>query len=410
MNFAELSYKFKRMYHFFKTGLWLGYRSERKYGFPAKKLKIITITGTDGKTTSSTLLYYVLKKAGKKVALLSTVAAYINEEIIDTGFHVTSPDPRQLQELLKKMVDKKIEYVVLEVTSHGSYQYRTWGIKPLIAGLTNINHEHLDYHVTYKNYLEAKGMLLAKAKTAIINDDDQSAPMMKRYLRSLGRKFTTYSVLDPVYFRVKQAIQKKFSENYNQMNAFLVYKISQNLGVENKVFITAIREFSGIPGRMEEMIKKPFRVIVDFAHTPQALEAVLKTLKKQKSNKKSQLIAVYGCAGLRDSSKRPVMGRIGTELADQVVFTAEDPRTEDVWSIIRQMKEQLTEHHDKITSIADRGEAIRFAISHLAQKDDIVVILGKGHEQSMCYGSTEYPWDDRQFVREVLSIKQRKKT
>jgi UDP-N-acetylmuramoyl-L-alanyl-D-glutamate--2,6-diaminopimelate ligase len=402
MAIAELIYRAKRPYHFLKTGLMRGFRVERQLGYPARKLKILTITGTDGKTTSSTMLYHVLKNAGKKVALLSTVAAYVNEETIDTGFHVTSPDPAQLHTLLAKMVEKDIEYVVLEVTSHGMYQYRIWGIDPLIAGVTNINHEHLDYHVTYKNYLEAKGMLLAKAKTAILNDDDQSAPMLKRYLRSVGQRFSTYSTTDKIYYKVKQAIDATFTENYNRMNARLVYSFCQYLGIQNQDFIAAIKTFPGIPGRMEEVATKPFRVIVDFAHTPQALEAALNTLKKQLPSKKSKLIAVFGCAGLRDTSKRPLMGRIGTELADHVVFTAEDPRTEDVWSIIRQMKEQLTAHHDKITSIANRGEAITFALSQLAQKDDIVVILGKGHEQSMCYGTTEYPWDDRVFAKEVL--------
>jgi UDP-N-acetylmuramoyl-L-alanyl-D-glutamate--2,6-diaminopimelate ligase len=408
VSIAELIYKAKRPYHFVKTGLMRGFRAERQLNFPARKLKILTITGTDGKTTSTTMLYHVLKTAGKKVALLSTVAAYINNETIDTGLHVTSPDPAQLHTLLAKMVEKNIEYVVLEVTSHGMYQYRVWGINPLIAGITNINHEHLDYHITYKNYLEAKAMLLAKAKTAILNDDDQSAPMLKRYLRSVGQKFSTYSTSDKIYYKVKQAIDDTFTENYNKMNARLVYAMCQNLGIQNQDFISAIKTFPGVPGRMEEIAKKPFRVIVDFAHTPQALEAALSTLKKQLPTKKSKLIAIYGCAGLRDNSKRPIMGRIGAELADLVVFTAEDPRTEDVWSIIRQMKEQLTSHHNKITSIADRGEAIRFALSQLAQKDDIVVILGKGHEQSMCYGTTEYPWDDRVFAKEVLTSLKKK--
>lgn len=399
---AHLIYRLKRPYHFIKTGLMRGLRAERQFGFPAKKLTILTITGTDGKTTSSTLLYHVLKKAGKRVALLTTVAAYIDDETIDTGFHVTSPDPAALHALLAKMVNKGITHVVLEVTSHGIYQYRIWGITPTIAGITNINHEHLDYHITYRNYLEAKAELLIKAGTAIINDDDQSAPMLKRYLRSMGKRFSTYSESDHLYYKVKQAIKKHFPEMYNQMNARLVYNIAHRLGVSNNDFISAVASFPGIPGRMEIITTKPFTVIVDFAHTPQALEAALKAIRPQVP-KHGRLIAVYGCAGLRDTAKRPIMGRIGTELADLVVFTAEDPRTEDIWSIIRQMKEQLTAHHDKVISIAHRGEAITYTLSKLAKKNDIVVILGKGHEQSMCYGTTEYPWDDREAVRSFFS-------
>src|SRR5260221_28136 len=167
--FDQLLYQLKRPFHLLKTGLLKGFPAQVKYKFPARKLKIIAITGTDGKTTSSTLLYHVLQKAGKKVALLSTVAAYIGNEEIDTGFHVTTPDPKALQGFLRKMVDEEYEYLVLEATSHGMYQYRLWGIQPMLAGVTNITREHLDYHVTYDLYLQAKVELLKKAKVAVIN-------------------------------------------------------------------------------------------------------------------------------------------------------------------------------------------------------------------------------------------------
>lgn len=402
MPLNTILYRLKRPYHFVKTGLIRGFRAERQFGFPASKLKIISITGTDGKTTSTTMLYHVLKTAGKRVALLSTIAVYIDDEIIDTGFHVTSPDPAQLHELLRKMVDKGIEYVVLEMTSHGAYQYRNWGIYPIIAGLTNITHEHLDYHITYRNYLEAKLDILLSSQLASINEDDGSAPMIKRLLRANHQKFDSYSTSDHLYFKVAQAIKSRFKEAYNHSNARLVYSISQQLGVSNTDYISAIQTFPGIPGRMEEINTIPFRVVVDFAHTPQALQSALQALREQLPSKNARLIAVFGCAGLRDTTKRPIMGRIGTELADSVVFTAEDPRTEDVWAIIRQMKEQLTSRHDKITSIANRGDAIRFALTKLAKEGDIVGIFGKGHEQSMCYGTQETPWDDREAVRSIL--------
>lgn len=408
MLIKALIYRLKRPYHFFKTGLHRGWRTQRRLGYPARKLKILTITGTDGKTTSSTLLYHVLKAAGYKVALLSTVAAYINDQTIDTGFHVTSPDPGQLHQLFAQMVEEGIEYVVLEVTSHGVYQFRTWGVHPKIAGLTNISPEHLDYHLSYRHYIEAKCLNLTSAQIAVINEDDQSAPMVKRILRAQQQRFLTYSSDDRLYYQVKNTIAKAFPEEYNQANARLVYKMAQLIGVSNQDFIAGIKAFPGIPGRMEFIADKPFKVVVDFAHTPQGLEAALKSLRPLIKKKTGRLIAVYGSAGLRDRAKRPVMGRIGTELADLVVLTAEDPRTENPWAIIRQMKEQLTDHHHKITSIVDRESAIRFALKELARPGDVVGIFGKGHEQSMCYGTTEHPWDDVKIAKKILKERSKK--
>jgi UDP-N-acetylmuramoyl-L-alanyl-D-glutamate--2,6-diaminopimelate ligase len=410
---ANFLYHIKRPYHLVKTGLLKGLRAEFKYGFPAQKLHVIAITGTDGKTTTSTMLYHILKQAGKKVALLTTVAAYIGDEKIDTGFHVTSPDPESLHKFFKQLVDEEYEYVVLEVTSHGMYQYRTWGVMPLIAGITNVANEHLDYHINYQQYLEAKAELLTKSSFALVNDDDQSAFQLKKILRAEKTPFATYSLEDGIHHTIKKVIEKRFPEKYNQSNARLAFAISQKLQIPVKEYKKAIADFPGIPGRMEVIQTKPFKVIVDFAHTPQGLEAALTALRKQlkKQTKKGRLIAVYGAAGLRDFKKRPVMGKIGSELADLVVFTAEDPRTEDVWAIIRQMKEGLTKNHNKIVSIANRGEAIDFALKKLAKPGDIVGIFGKGHEQSMCYGTVEHPWDDRKAARETLAaLKPKKKT
>lgn len=394
----ELLYATKRFYHFFKTGLLDGLRAEFKNNFPARKLTILTVTGTDGKTTSSTMLYEVLKAAGIKVALLSTVAAYLGDEKIDTGFHVTSPQPGDLQEFMRKMVDQGYTHLVLEVTSHGAYQHRTWGVTPTVAGVTNIAHEHLDYHLTYDNYVHAKSLILRKAPIVVLNADDQSYYKLVDRI-PVDRTMITYSASATLPKNVSKAISKKFQESFNQQNARLVYAMARAAHVEDKDFIRGIQEFSGISGRMEKIsIKRPFKVVVDFAHTPQGLEAALNALQSQ-LGKKGRLIAVFGCAGLRDFKKRPMMGKIATELADISIFTAEDPRTEDVWSIIRQMKEQLTTGHGKIISIADRQEAINFAINSIAKKDDIVGIFGKGHETSMCFGTTEYPWSDQEAVK-----------
>lgn len=398
-------YKVKRPFHFIKTGLLKGLPAQIKYRFPAKKLTIFTITGTDGKTTSSTILYYALKQQGHKVALLTTVAAYLGDTEIDTGFHVTSPQPQDLQEFMRRMVDEGYTHLVLEVTSHGMYQYRTWGVTPSVVGLTNISAEHLDYHVTYEEYLKAKAELLSKGETVVLNADDISFHRVKKYL-SIDTQIKQYGEEVKLPTKITSAIKKRFPEKYNRQNARLVYTMAQQADVSDENFIKALKEYPGIIGRMQFMPtkNKKFEVVVDFAHTPQGLESALTALRTRirKKKKSGRLIAVYGSAGLRDREKRPKMGAIGVQIADLVVLTAEDPRTEDVWSIIRQMKENLSEGHDKVLSIADRGEAIRFAIQELAKPGDVVAILGKGHEKSMCFGTTEYPWSDQKAVLESL--------
>lgn len=406
MMLANLIYHFKRPFHLVKTGLLEGFPAELKYRFPQNKLKIITITGTDGKTTSSTMLYHVLKTSGKKVGLISTVAAYLGETELDTGFHVTAPQPAQVLSLMRRMVDENYEYLVLEATSHGIYQFRTWGIRPLVAGLTNITNEHLDYHINYENYLAAKASLLRKAQVAVINADDASYTKVKKALKDSSARVLEYSRESSLPPKLSKAIKDRFPETYNQSNARLVTAIAQTIGIDDKVIAEGLTSFPSVKGRMQEIPnQRGYRVIVDFAHTPQALQEALTTLKAQKKRPNQKLIAVFGCAGLRDRRKRPVMTQTAVELADLVVLTAEDPRTEDIWSIIREMKEQLTTGHNKIFSVADRGEAIEFAMNTLASKGDIVGIFGKGHEQSMCYGTTEYPWNDEVAVTKLAAEK-----
>ncbi len=404
--FKQILYFIKRPYHFIKTGLLRGIPAQIKYRFPAKKLKIITITGTDGKTTSSTLLYHVLKTADKKVGLISTVTACIGNKTIDTGLHVTAPTPKKMQHFMAKMVKSESEYLVLEFTSHGAYQYRNWGIKPIIAGLTNVNYEHLDYHLDYSKYLAAKALLFKKVPTVVLNKDDFSFSKIKKYLNKKKQTILSYSAEDKLPKKLREAISERFPEKYNQMNARLVIAIAQQLKIKNDIIAQAIKTFVGIPGRMQPVInKRGLNIVIDFAHTPQGLNAVLSALRQQMRGKKGKLIAIFGCAGLRDKMKRPMMGKIAVDLADMVVMTAEDPRTEDIWSIIRQMKEQSTEGHSKIVSIADRRQAINFAINKLAKKGDVIGIFGKGPEKSMCYGTTEIPWSDKKAVLEALAKK-----
>lgn len=371
------------------------------FGFPSKKLKVIAITGTDGKTTTSTLIYHILKSAGKKVALISTVAAYIGDEALDTGFHVTTPSPFALQKLLSRVAKSDMEYVVLEVTSHGIDQNRVWGIHPTIAAITNVTHEHLDYHKTFENYLHTKAMLLLRSESAIINADAKdSHEVLKSMLEESKTSFKSVNAhsLPP---KIRQSVRERFGhQQYNFENSAIATEIASSLDIPEKDIAQAIEKFPGVPGRMEEVTRKGgIRVIVDFAHTPNALEKALETLRGR-----GRLIVVFGCAGLRDITKRPIMGEIASRLADLVVLTAEDPRSEDVWSIIAQIKSGVKDGHDKIVSIADREEAITFALTHLAKSGDTVLISGKGHEKSMNIKGTEYPWSDQETVQKVLHI------
>ncbi len=406
---ATLVYRLKRPYHFFKTGLLNGLVAQFRYGFPQRKLKILTITGTDGKTTSTTLLFQVLKTAGKKVGLISTVAAYLGDEQLDTGFHVTAPQPSEIYRLMRRMVKEGYEYLILETTSHGIYQYRTWGIRPTVAGVTNIDREHLDYHLTYENYVEAKTLLLKQAKQVVINSEDESFALIKRQLPKRV-KVWTYNSETLLSKDVRAAMNQRFVEPFNKMNTRLVAKMADVLDIPSTAVAEAIKSFPGVPGRMQWIPNtQGIQVVIDFAHTPQALAEALQALKMTMKRQElpGKLIAIFGCASERDRGKRPGMTQAAVELADVAVLTAEDPRREDIWSIIREMKEQLTFGHNKLVSIADRGQAIEFAISELAQPGDVVGLFGKGHETSMNLGGVELPWSEETAVHQALKKRQR---
>jgi len=422
------------------------------YRFPARKLKIIGVTGTDGKTTTVNLIYHILNFAGKKAGVVSTVSTKIGQEEIDIGFHVTAPDPRLLQKLLREMVDEKIEYAVLEATSHGLDQNRLFGLNFEIGVITNITREHLDYHKTYENYLKAKAKLLYASKLTVLNKDDQSYNNLKLKIKNL--KLITYGIKNKADFTPEAfPFKTLLPGEYNQYNCLAAIAVASQLGISQKTIQEAVASFEGVTGRMEPVNEgQDFKVIIDFAHTPNALEEVLKTLRSQKparqaspackrlalsgrpgeaggskvplrprseasKSQKSRLIVVFGAAGLRDQGKRPIMGEIACRLADLVVLTAEDPRTEDVNDIINQIAggcegvgarlAEVGESRRGIEGktyfkIPDRQEAINLAIQKLAKKGDTVIICGKGHEKSMCFGEVEYPWLDQEAVKKSL--------
>ena len=395
-----------------------------KNKYPARYLKVIGVTGTDGKTTTTHLIYSILQRKKLPVAMVSTVAAFVGEKEINTGFHVTTPDARFLQPLLSKFVDKEIKYLVLETTSHGLDQYRVLGCNFLVGVLTNITHEHLDYHRSFEKYRQTKAKLFKGVKFAILNKDESSFSYIKKKVNP-NAKIISYSIkkkadiwadrikITPkgMSFQIHQGRKKYEAKTnligyYNVANILAAGGATKAVGASWSEIIATIKKFSGIPGRMESIDEgQNFSVLVDFAHTPNALEKILETLKSLRS-KKSQLIAVFGCAGLRDVKKRPMMGRIAVEQADLVVLTAEDPRTESVNEIIEQISQGCKKaggiKGKTFFCISDRQEAIDFAIQKLANKNDIVAICGKGHEKSMCFGKKELPWSDQEAARKAL--------
>lgn len=367
------------------------------FGFPARKLTVIGVTGTDGKTTTTTLIYEILKAAGKRVSMISSVHAVIAGRSYDTGFHVTTPSAFWVQKYLRDAVAHGDTHVVLEVTSHGLGQHRVFGIPFAVGVLTNVTHEHLDWHKTFEHYLKTKMRLLTSARTAVINRDD--AEVYNKVMPTVRRKTViTYAIrreakITPGTFPFSTHLPGEF----NQYNCLAAIAATTSLEIAPKVIRAAIASFEGIVGRMETVAKAPFTVIVDFAHTPNAIEQALRTARKQT---KKRLIHVFGSAGLRDVSKRPLMGRASGRYADVIVLTEEDYRTENVEKIMDAIESGI-EGNAQVYRYADRGKAIAYAMN-LAKPGDVVIITGKGHEKSLARGKKEYSWSDQKEALKAL--------
>jgi len=390
--------KIKNIYHFFRA-----FAAACFFRFPAEKLIVIGVTGTDGKTTTVNLIYEILKNAGRKVSIITSVNAVIGKKVYETGFHVTTPDPWDIQKYLRKMVDAGSDFAVLEVTSHGLDQNRVAFCNFQIGVVTNITHEHLNYHKTWQNYFLAKAKLLKGVKFSIINvDDNKSYGLLKKHASG---KVIAYGIKNKADLTLTDfPFKLKILGDFNYYNALAAACVGQALRIKGEVIKKALEEFKGLSGRMETVYEgQDFSVIVDFAHTPNALEQALKTLRSLTNGK---LIAVFGSAGLRDIDKRELMGEISGKLADYTVITDEDPRTEDPKKIAQAIAKGCKKAEGKegktFFIVNDRGKAIRFAVQKLAKRDDIVGIFGKGHERSMCYGKTEYPWSDQDEARKAL--------
>ena len=414
------------------TRLGLAHLAAGYYDYPAHKLVVIGVSGTDGKTTTANLLFQILKAAGVAVGMISTVNAVIGETELDTGFHVTTPDAPDIQRYLSMMYAAGMTHVVLEATSHGLAQGRVEACDFDIAIITNITHEHLDYHGSYEAYRAAKGSLfmglaastpksLSIPRTGILNLDDASYEYLSEvtpvsqlcyglqpradvrakdveYLpKGLG-----FQVVGPHH---AFPVTSRLVGGYNVSNCLAAIAAAvEVIGVSPAAAQAGIAAFTGVPGRMELIdLGQSFTAIVDFAHTPNALRRALETARQMTSGR---IIAVFGSAGLRDRAKRRMMAEASGELSDLTILTAEDPRTESLEAILEEMAEGVAsrggEEAKTFWRIPDRGEAIRFAVS-LAGPGDLVIACGKGHEQSMCFGTQEYAWDDRTGMRSALA-------
>ncbi len=404
------------------------------HGFPSRKMALVGVTGTDGKTTTVNLIYNILLAAGIKAGMVSTVNARIGEEESETGLHTTTPDPPDVQRYLARMVQAGTTHAVLEVTSHGLAQNRVAGCEFDVATVTNITHEHLDFHGSLAAYQEAKTRLFQRLanslrkpnvpKVAVLNRDDDSY----RYLIPLpADRQVVYGMTHPTdvtasdvrfapdrtHFILhtptgKAPIETTLVGAYNVSNVLAAASTGIALGIELDPIRAGVAALQAIPGRMERIKEgQDYLAIVDFAHTPNALQRALETARTMTSDG-GRVIAVFGCAGLRDREKRMMMGNIAGEMADLVVITAEDPRTESLDEIIAESVVAATATGKRegvdLWRVRDRGDAILLACE-MARPGDVVISCGKGHEQSMCFGTTEYPWDDREAMRRALQGK-----
>ena len=415
------------------------------YDWPGRKLSVIGVTGTDGKTTTTNLIYQILRAAGIKTGMISTVNAVIGDEVLDTGFHVTTPDAHDVQHYLARMVEAGLTHVVLETTSHGWSQYRVDACEFDVGVVTNITHEHMDEHGSYENYRAAKARLFVSLeitsekpqgnpRLGVINRDDiKSFDFLNNVIQVRKLNYGMREEADVravnvsyspsgIHFTAKSRdfsvpVSSRLVGAYNVSNCLAALTATvYGLKIRPGIAAQGIAALEGIPGRMERIdMGQNFTAIVDFAHTPNALKVSLEAAREMLSRRGGQppaptgqprVITVFGSAGLRDKAKRRMMAEVSAELADLTVLTAEDPRTESLDRILEEMAEGARSRGGRegqtFWRIPDRSEAIRFAL-RLAREGDIVLSCGKGHEQSMCFGAREHLWDDRTAMRAALS-------
>lgn len=374
----QISRKFKNFWHWLQAIAACVY-----FGFPGRKLTVIGVTGTDGKTTTTNLIYHILTMAGYKTAVLSTLSSA----------HTTTPASWKLQKFLSQSKKNNCTHVVLEVSSHAIDQNRVWGIPFAVGVLTNIaDNEHLDYHKTFENYKNTKINFINLCKNKVIPDD-------KSLLSRINGQYVTFNL-----GKDKFPYETKLLGDFNKLNVLAAAEAAKILGVNLTVIKAAIKSFTSLPGRLEIVREKPFKVIVDFAHTPQAFEKVLPFVKKIGK----RLIHVFGCTGERDKGKRPLMGKIASQHDDVIILTTEDTYNEDPNRIIEQILKGIVNYESRIKRgtlhvILDRREAIKRALN-IARKDDVVIITGVGHQKSLNIKGKEVPWSDQKVVIEEMMV------
>ena len=392
----------------------MSYIAANFYENPADRLRIIGITGTKGKTTTSYFVKHILEAAGYRTGLIGTVCTLIGDRRKEAG--KTTPDPIEFQETLREMADAGVDYVVMEISAHALAMHRVAGIRFVAAGFTNLSQDHLDYFGTMENYLEAKLAILDMADGLAVNvDDDRVAEAV----RSRKPSFLRLGIREPadLYARgiefsesglsFKLCRHKHFEEDvsmrmtgiFNVYNALMAAALAGLVGIGAKEIKSGLESMKSVPGRIELLdTHTPYRVILDYAHSPDALENILNTVR---ATTRGRVIAVFGCGGGRDHMKRPVMGEIGGRLADFSVITSDNPRDEEPMSIINAIVEGISTTDGAYTVIENRREAIRYALT-MARESDAVVLAGKGHEtyQEIC--GVKHPFDEKIIVQELL--------
>jgi UDP-N-acetylmuramoyl-L-alanyl-D-glutamate--2,6-diaminopimelate ligase len=396
----------------------LGLLMANYYGNPARELVMLGVTGTNGKTTIATLLHQLFTRLGIKAGLVSTIRNLIGE--VESPATHTTPDPKQLHRLFREMVDQGCEVCCMEVSSHALAQHRTAGIPFQVGIFTNLTHDHLDYHGTFKAYLQAKKQLfdqLGTPSVALINLDDRNGRVM---VQNTAAQVKTYSLQHLADFRARllentfegllldlegEQVWFRLRGSFNASNLLAVYGAAVSLGHEPRPVLQALSLLEGAEGRFQ-VIRHPHTqqtAIVDYAHTPDALKNVLETIHDINRGD-SRVITVVGCGGNRDRAKRPEMGRLAAQQSDQAIFTSDNPRDEVPEAILDDMIAGVpAEFKAQVLCISNRREAIRTAVQ-LAQPGDVIVVAGKGHETYQEIKGVKYPFDDREVIREAMKI------
>jgi UDP-N-acetylmuramoyl-L-alanyl-D-glutamate--2,6-diaminopimelate ligase len=397
------------------TNSALAFMASNYYDNPSSKLRLVGITGTNGKTTIASLLYQLFKKAGYKVGLLSTVKIMVND--VEHKATHTTPDSLTINYFLNEMIEIGCEYCFMEVSSHGVHQKRTEGLQFEGGVFTNLSHDHLDYHPTFAEYRDVKKSFfdhLPKSAFALTNVDDKNGAVM---LQNTNARKLTYALKSYANYKAQilenqlSGLLLKINENevwvkligtFNAYNLLAIYGTAVELGLESLEVLRLLSELESVSGRFQFIVSNDkITAIVDYAHTPDALENVLKTINDIRT-KNEQLITVVGCGGDRDKTKRPIMANIATQMSDKVIITSDNPRTENPSTIIAEMEAGVEpQNFKKSLSIEDRKQAIKTACQ-LANANDIILIAGKGHETYQEIQGVRHDFDDMKIVKEFL--------